>query len=348
MGAAPEFPELGCYVLAGGAHDPRAALSEVRAAEDLGLGTAFISERWNVKETASLTGAMGAVTSRITVSTGATNINLRHPVVTAAWASTQHLMTDGRFVLGVGRGIKPIFDAFGLKLATTAELEDFVGVMRRLWNGEVITDHDGPIGRYPALMLDRSFRLQIPMSLMAFGPQSLELGGRAFDEVILHTFFSDETLQRCVRTVKAAAERAGRAPDSVRVWSVFATLSDELPADELLRRSVGRLATYLQVYGDLLVRTNNWDPAALTRFREHPIVQSYGRVMLDGKATVAELEAIADVIPQEWLAPAAYGTPAQCAAAVARQRELGADAVILHGVAPADLTTIVAAYRAQK
>ena len=69
--------------------------------------------------------------------------------------------------------------------------------------------------------------------------------------------------------MKSAAERAGRDPDSVRVWSVFATLSDELPADELLRRSVGRLATYLQVYGDLLVRTNNWDPAALTRSYEY-------------------------------------------------------------------------------
>jgi alkanesulfonate monooxygenase SsuD/methylene tetrahydromethanopterin reductase-like flavin-dependent oxidoreductase (luciferase family) len=183
---------------------------------------------------------------------------------------------------------------------------------------------------------------------MAFGPQSLELGGRAFDEVVLHTFFSDETLQRCVRTVKSAAERAGRDPDAVRVWSVFATLPDDLSPDELLRRSVGRLATYLQVYGDLLVRTNDWDPAALVRFREHPVVQSYGRVMLDGKATVAELEAIAEVIPAEWLAPAAYGSPEQCAAAVARQRELGADAVVLHGVEARDLTKIVAAYRAAK
>jgi hypothetical protein len=67
--------------------------------------------------------------------------------------------------------------------------------------------------------------------------------------------------------------------------------------------------------------------------------------MLDGKATVAELEAVAEVIPVEWLAPAAYGSPEQCATAVARQRELGADAVILHGVEARDLTKIVAAYR---
>jgi probable F420-dependent oxidoreductase len=342
---AQEFPELGCYVLPGGAADPRSAIGEVRTAEELGLGTAFISERWNVKELASLSGALGAVTSRIRIATGSTNINVRHPVVTAAWASTQSLMTDGRFVLGVGRGVSYVFDLFGLRVSTTAELADFAGLMRRLWNGEVVQDHDGPLGRYPMLALDRGFRLHIPLALVAFGPRSLELAGRAFDEVVLHTFFADETLQRCVRAVKTAAERAGRDPDAVRVWSVFATLPDDLSDEEMLRRSVGRMATYLQVYGDLLVRTNDWDPAALERFRAHPIVQSYGSVMLDGKATVAELETLADVIPAEWLAPAAYGSPEQCAAAVARQRELGADAVILHGVEARDLTKIVSAYR---
>ena len=34
-----------------------------------------------------------------------------------------------------------------------------------------------------------------------------------------------------------------------------------------MMKMVGRLATYLQVYGDLMVRTNRWDPAALQRFR---------------------------------------------------------------------------------
>jgi alkanesulfonate monooxygenase SsuD/methylene tetrahydromethanopterin reductase-like flavin-dependent oxidoreductase (luciferase family) len=48
------------------------------------------------------------------------------------------------------------------------------------------------------------------------------LGGRAFDAVVLHTLFTDETTARCVRTVKRAAEEAGRDPARVRVWSCFA------------------------------------------------------------------------------------------------------------------------------
>lgn len=340
------FPELGFYTLAGGATSPRDLIDEVSQGEAMGLGTVFISERWNVKEAVTLSGAAGAVSERIRIATAATNHSLRHPIVTAAYASTMHKLTGGRFMLGIGRGIKPIFDAFGLEPITTAQMEDFAQLMRRLWRGETVVGHDGPVGSYPALRLDSDFDLDIPLGLVAFGENTLRLAGRAFDEVILHTFFTDETLQRCVRTVKEAAEQAGRDPEAVRVWSVFATVGDHLPEEVRLRKTVGRLATYLQFYGDLMVRTNRWDPAVLERFRADDVVAGYGTVMIDGKATVAELEHVATLLPDEWLAPAARGTPEQCAAAVRGQLAPGADAVVLHGATPDELAPIVDAYRA--
>ena len=45
----------------------------------------------------------------------------------------------------------------------------------------------------------------------------------------------------------------------------------------------------------------------------------------------------------EWLAAAGTGSPEQCAAEVLRQMELGADSVILHGAAPAELAPVVEA-----
>src|SRR5690606_18258689 len=122
---------------------------------------------------------------------------------------------------------------------TTAQMEDFAGLMRRLWHGEVIFGHDGPAGRYPLLHLDASFAEDIPLLLTAFGPNSLALGGRAFDAVVLHTFFTDETVVRCVETVTRAAEEAGRDPDAVTVWSCFATVGDHLPEPVRLRKTVG-------------------------------------------------------------------------------------------------------------
>jgi probable F420-dependent oxidoreductase len=337
--------ELGFYLLAGAGGDgPSALMQEARRGEELGLGTAFISERWNLKEAASLTGAACAVTERMQIATAATNPNIRHPLVTASWATTMHRLSAGRFTLGVGRGIAAIYSAFGIPPVTTAQMADFADLMRRLWRGEVIVGHDGPMGRYPILALDTDFDEDIRLALVAFGPNTLKLGGRLFDDVILHTYFTPSTLIRCVRTVKEAAERAGRDPARVRVWSVLATVGDHLPEELRLTKTVARLATYLQGYGELMVATNHWDPLVLQRFRADPVVQSIGGG-IDAKATAEQIAHIAGLIPDEWLEPAATGSPAQCVQRIRKEFDLGADAVILHGATPAELEPIVGEYR---
>ena len=52
--------ELGFYTLAGAPESPRDLIDEVRAAEEMGLGSAFVSERLNIKEAATICGAVGA------------------------------------------------------------------------------------------------------------------------------------------------------------------------------------------------------------------------------------------------------------------------------------------------
>jgi probable F420-dependent oxidoreductase len=237
-----------------------------------------------------------------------------------------------------------MFKAFGLPTIKTAEMEDFAQVMRRLFKGEVIIGHSGPMGTYPVLALDPTFDEDIPLGITAFGHNTLELAGRAFDCVILHTFFTDETTARCVETVKSAAERAGRDPAKVRVWSCFATIGDHIPEDVRMKKTVGRLATYLQAYGDLMVSTNKWDPDVLRRFRDDDFVKSF-RGALDATATTEQLEHVATLIPDEWLAPAATGSPEQCVDQVRAQFDLGVDGVILHGASPDDLAPIVESYR---
>jgi probable F420-dependent oxidoreductase len=337
--------ELGFYALAGQPKSPRDLIEELRQGEALGLGTAFLSERYNSKEICALCGAAGAVTESIRIATAATNHNTRHPIVTAGFALTMHGLTGGRFVLGIGRGIEAMQKAYGIGTITTAQMEDWVGLTRRLLAGEAVIGHAGPAGRYPYLQLGPDVAREVPFLLVAFGPHSLALGGRCFDEVVLHTYFTDETTARCVKTVKQAAEQAGRDPASVKVWSCFATIGDHVSAERRLMKSVGRMATYLQGYGDLLVRTNDWDPAVLERFRADPVVATF-RGGIDTKATTEQLEHIATLIPEEWLSYSATGTPEQCAAAILDQLRLGCDGVILHGATPAELAPIVEAYRA--
>jgi probable F420-dependent oxidoreductase len=339
--------ELAFYALAGSPKSPRDLIDEVHMGEELGLGSVFISERFNIKEAATQCGAAGAVSQKIGIATAATNHNTRHPMVTAAFAMTMHKLTGGRFSLGLGRGIAAIFDAFGLPRIKTAEMEDFAGLMRKVWKGEAVFGHDGPAGKYPLLAMGSEFESEIPLTLTAFAENSLALGGRVFDAVVLHTFFTDETTARCVQSVRRAAEEAGRDPASVRVWSCFATVGDHLPEPLRLKKTVGRMATYLQGYGDLMVKTNHWDGDVLTRFRDDEVVKSMAGA-IDAVATNEQLEHIAALIPDEWLAPAATGNAEQCVDKIQAQFDLGCDGVIMHGASPAELEPIVIAYRARR
>src|SRR5687768_7321243 len=290
-----QLNELGFYTLAGHSDSPRDLVHEVRRGEELGLGTAFVSERFNLKDASTLSGAAAAVSETIGIATGATNHNTRHPLVTATFGTTMHRLSGGRFALGLGRGFDPLFKGIGLNPITMAQLEDIAGILRRLWHGEMILGHDGPAGNFPYLHQDPAFNEDIPLMLVAIGDKTREFGGRVFDGVILHTFFTDETTARSVADVRRGAEQAGRDPDSIRIWSVLATVGDHIGDELRLKKTVGRLATYLQGYGDLLVRVNGWDPAVLERFRADEFVQGF-RGGFDAKATTAELERLATMI----------------------------------------------------
>jgi probable F420-dependent oxidoreductase len=318
-------------------------MAEVRAAENLGLGSAWISERFDVKEAGVCIGAAGAVTEHIFLGTGATNINTRHPVLTATLAATASRLTGGRFALGVGRGVGIRSTMFGIGNVTNAHLADFVSLMKRLWRGERVGDYAGPLGEMPYVYLGDWLQEDIPILYCGFGPKGLAFAGSVFDGVILHTFLSNDALARAVELVRRGAERAGRDPLAVKVWSVLAT-AHAPTREQRLRYLVARMATYLQApgYGDLLVTANAWDPKVLDRFREHPLVAEM-RGGIDTVATLDQLSEIEALIPEEWL-PAAAGTAEHCAQRLVEQFQAGADGIVLHASQPAELAPVLDAY----
>ena len=97
-----KFPELGFYGLPGHTRTPGDILAQVQDAEALGLGNVMISERADYKEIGAICGAVAAVTNEIFIGTSATNLNKRHPTVTASLASTMNRLSEGRFALGPG------------------------------------------------------------------------------------------------------------------------------------------------------------------------------------------------------------------------------------------------------
>ncbi|WP_244332300.1 TIGR03857 family LLM class F420-dependent oxidoreductase [Gordonia polyisoprenivorans] len=340
----PQLTELGYYALSRHPVRPAELVDEAAHAERLGLGTAFVSERFNVKDAAVLCGALAAATTRLGLATAATNHTTRHPVVTATMAATLDEVSSGRFALGLGRGITPQWQILGLPTITGAGIEDAVGVLRRLWSGEMIVGHDGPSGSYPLLSLGITLDPPPPVLLVTMSPRTLDLAGRIADGVVLHTFLTADATRAAVIRVRTAAEAAGRDPASVRIWSVLATVPDDLDADDRSRRLYGRLATYLQGYPEVLVGANGWDTTDLDRIRSTTAFTD-ARGPIDASATAAQLDELAGAIPDSWVADCAVGSPRACAVAVADQFDLGVDSVILHGAAPTEIDDIVGAYR---
>jgi len=346
MSRQVRFPELGFYTLPGRVSDPRPLLQDVRAAEAAGLGSVWISERHDVKESAVLSGAAAAATDTLAVAVGVTNPNFRHLMVTAAIGSTMHALSGGRFALGLGRGFDIRSDMWGAPRVTGAMLADTAQLLRRLWAGEKIIGHDGPAGRFPYLSLDYVAAPAPPLVLAALGPRTQELGGRAFDAVLLHSHWTDQAVADCVGRVRRGAERAGRDPDTVQVWSCLVTACD-LPEPVELRHVVRRMTTYMQIpgYGELIVDANGWDRAVLDRLRTHPLLQ--GRLADATEFTDDELRTIRDVYPPDWLSQSnAVGSAAHCARRMVDQFDAGAAGVILHASAPGEMATLLDAYAA--
>ena len=75
----------------------------------------------------------------------------------------------------------------GLPRITMKGMEDFCGIMHRLWR-ETVLGHDGPAGSIPGWLKIQPSR-KTSLMLGALGPKTLEFAGRVFDGVILHLFY---------------------------------------------------------------------------------------------------------------------------------------------------------------
>ncbi|MBW2426285.1 MAG: TIGR03857 family LLM class F420-dependent oxidoreductase [Deltaproteobacteria bacterium] len=347
MSSKDVFPELDCYLLPGHTRTPADAIEEARAAEAAGLGRVWLSERFDVKEAGVICSAALAVTERLRVATAATNLHTRHPLLLASMCSSLHYLSNGRFELGLARGVSVRNQMMGLDTVTNGKLIDGLDILRKLWKGEKVVGYDGPLGKLPYLGTGDWMDAQIPIHFVGFGSRSLRMAGAHFDGVHLHTFITQDGLARARALVQEGAESAGRDPDAVKITSVCATAVDP-DREAHLRKLVARMATYMQApgYVELLVELNGWDPEVLAAFRAAPIVQSMlGGI--DSVATLDQLEEIARLIPDEWL-PAAVGTAEECARYWQGELEHGADSVCIHGSTPGEFGPALSAYQAQR
>lgn len=336
---------LGAYILPGRVDDPRPGIAQAQAGEEIGLGSIWVSDRWDTKEISAVCGALTQVVRRPKIICGATHFGTRHPLVLAGMATTLQTLSDDRFVLGIARSAGNHLRQLGIPVPTNAALADHAMILRRLWAGETFS-YDGPAGHYPVLRLpDVPGNGGPPLILAAIGPKALALAGASFDGVILTPFLTPEGVRKSSNIVRNAALEAGRDPAAIRVYATVVVAPD-LPSEEQEAVVGGRAVTYFQSpeVARLVVAMNDWDPDTFDRLQAHPQFSVPGSA--DQEFRREQLVAASRLIPQHLLNDgAAVGTASECADRLRVFFEAGADEVLLHGATPDQCGELVKEFR---
>ncbi|BBY40107.1 luciferase-like protein [Mycobacterium mantenii] len=338
-------PELGAYVLPGRITDVRPGLQQAAIGERIGLGSVWVSERWETKEIGATLGALTQNTSRVRLVAGVTHFGTRHPVVLAGMASTLQALSDNRLILGFGRNVAGMWRDLGIPTPVGAAIRDYADIYRALWRGETVT-YDGPAGRYPRIRLTDTPAVAPPLILAAIGPNSLHLAGAHFDGAVLHPFLTTEGVARSVAMVRDAAKEAGRDPATVKIYAEVVVAPD-CSDDQITKIVRARAATYftLRDLARHIITANRWDPSPVHQLLADP---RFANLELQAgtpeQLRARSLEAVS-LVPDGWISTgAAIGSAAQVAARLHEYRAAGADEIVLHGTTTDRLGPLLKVY----
>jgi probable F420-dependent oxidoreductase len=155
---------------------------------------------------------MATATERMRLGTCVTNPATREPTVTASGLATLQELSGGRMDLGIGRG-DSARRVLGKPPTSMAMLEESALVIRDLAEGKGV--------EYEGTWLELTWAprgYDLPLWIAGYGPKAMDLAGRVADGLMLQ-FADPDLIAWLVGQVRAAAEKAGRDPMSIRVMA---------------------------------------------------------------------------------------------------------------------------------
>jgi 5,10-methylenetetrahydromethanopterin reductase len=208
-----------------GAYPPGEFASMIERIESLGFTNLWLTDSsLHARNSYAYLTLAATHSDRLRLGTAVTNPLTRHPAVTAVAAATIDELSEGRMILGIGAGDRPLL-ALGMRPARLSSLRAAIGSMRALWSGQEVTVEDR------AFTLDRAHmrfpaRPDIPIYISASGPKTLELAGEVADGVILLVGLFPEALSWALEHVDRGAAKAGRTRPHIAVFA-YGAIDDD-------------------------------------------------------------------------------------------------------------------------
>ena len=342
--------ELGVYLLGGRIKDPARAMDEAVEAERIGLTSAWIAERFDMKELGVHAGAIAARTETIKFGMGSVAIGTRTPAVTAAMGATFQQIFGDRLLLGLARGLWGINEKGGMLRPTMRGFGDYAQILLDLWAGKTV-NYEGDLGKFSNLRMPdppTAPRPPIIFSSWVPGPMGIDLSARLFDGVFIGCELTVEATAEICKKLREACERHDRDPASLKIYNTMLCAPEMTPEEEHLVMNA-RMITHFSFPGvsEQLLKANGWDRSAMEAIMSHPKMQ--GDAIADQAFTRQELVDIGHMIPREWVETGCVvGSAEHCAKRLQDYVDAGLDHLALPGASPAQLASTTAAFRAQK
>jgi G6PDH family F420-dependent oxidoreductase len=172
------------YTCMGEQSDPRSLVRDAQAAEEAGFDTVVFSDHASPWLTTqghspyawSVLGAVAATTSRVELMTYVTCPTIRyHPAVVAQKAATVQILSQGRFVLGLGSGENLNEHVVGQGWPAVEERQDMLveacEIISNLFDGELLT-YAGDWFRVDSHRLWDVPERRVPIAVAVSGPKS--------------------------------------------------------------------------------------------------------------------------------------------------------------------------------
>lgn len=270
-------------------------------------------------------GAIGAVTTRVSIGICITDPYTRHPALTAAAAATLQELTGGRALLGLGAGSTG-FPALGLAPRLPAQaVTECIELCRRMWREPKAFSYQGQQIQFLDDNLDFKPPAPVPIYVAARGPKMLAVAARLADAVLIGSFVQGLGLEYALDVIDEAEPGRDRALPPLRkaCWIYLSVSPDSTAA----RRGAARgLALALRSSHKMLTEIGYTIPADVLDFVDKSR-HTWDADEVDWVVARLSPELIDDL--------SVAGDPDECVAKLRRLRGRGIEEVAILPFAPA-------------